>query len=43
MKTARLQECGYLSVPLVVDDVRHNPMDLVARIAGHLDRPRLAG
>jgi deoxyribonuclease-4 len=28
-----------MSVPLVIDDVRHNPMDLVARIAGHLAWP----
>jgi very-short-patch-repair endonuclease len=43
MKAARLQECGYTTVPLVVDDVRRYPMDLVARIAGHLERTRLAG
>ncbi|OBG15103.1 hypothetical protein A5765_09670 [Mycolicibacterium celeriflavum] len=42
-KTARLQECGYTTVPLVVDDVRRYPLDLVARIAGHLERARLAG
>jgi hypothetical protein len=38
MKVARLQECGWTSVPLVVDDVRRHPMDLVARIAVHLHR-----
>jgi hypothetical protein len=42
-KTARLQECGYITVPLVVDDVRRHPMDLVARIARHLEHARLAG
>ncbi|WP_231644055.1 hypothetical protein [Mycolicibacterium baixiangningiae] len=43
MKTARLQECGWTVVPIVVDDVRHQPLDLVARIAGHLERGQLAG
>jgi hypothetical protein len=38
MKVARLQECGWTSVPLVVDDVRRHPLDLVARIATHLNR-----
>lgn len=42
-KTARLQECGYSVVPIVVDDVRDKPADLVARIFYHLSRPRLAG
>jgi hypothetical protein len=37
MKTARLQECGWKTVPIVVDDVRHRPFDLVARMFGHLD------
>lgn len=36
MKTARLQECGYRTVPLVVDDVRKRPWDLVGRIFTHL-------
>lgn len=36
MKTARLQECGYRVVPLVVDDVRRRPGDLVGRICSHL-------
>jgi hypothetical protein len=43
MKTARLQECGYTTVPLVVDDVRRHPSELVARILRHLERARLAG
>lgn len=43
MKTARLQECGWISIPVVVDDVRRHPTDLVARVFTHLDRPPLAG
>ena len=43
MKTARLQECGWTTVTMVVDDVRKYPYELVARIFGHLDRARLAG
>jgi hypothetical protein len=38
MKVARLQECGWTSIPVVVDDVRRHPLDLVARIATHLNR-----
>lgn len=37
MKTARLQECGWTTVPVVVDDVRHRPFDLVGRLFTHLD------
>ncbi len=36
MKVARLQECGWTSIPVVVDDVRRHPTDLVARVFGHL-------
>jgi hypothetical protein len=43
IKTARLQECGWTTVPMVVDDVRKNPDELVSRIFGHLERGRLAG
>jgi hypothetical protein len=43
IKTSRLQECGYSVIPIVVDDVRHRPFDLVARIFNHLDRAELAG
>jgi hypothetical protein len=43
MKTARLQECGWTVIPLVVDDVRRYPLDLVARIAAHLERADMAG
>jgi hypothetical protein len=38
MKVARLQEIGWTSIPMVVDDVRRHPLDLVARIAAHLNR-----
>ena len=43
MKVARLQECGWTSMPLVVDDVRRYPAQLVARIFSHLERPRRTG
>jgi hypothetical protein len=43
MKAARLQACGWLSVPMVVDDVRKQPYELVNRIFGHLERAPLAG
>jgi hypothetical protein len=43
IKTSRLQECGYCVIPIVVDDVRNNPIDLVTRIFYHLDRAVLAG
>jgi hypothetical protein len=42
MKSARLQECGWISVPMVVEDVRRQPFELVARIAGYLERAPLA-
>jgi hypothetical protein len=42
VKTSRLQECGYTVIPIVVDDVRKQPFDLVARIFYHLDRAALA-
>lgn len=43
MKAARLQECDWVSVPAVVDDVRKHPAELCARIQRHFDRPALAG
>ena len=43
MKTARLQECGYLVVPIVVDDVRNSPIELAARVLHHLERGQMAG
>jgi len=42
IKTVRLQECGWVVVPMVVDDVRRHSADLVARVLGLLDA-RLAG
>jgi hypothetical protein len=43
LKTARLQECGWTAIPMTVDDIRGDPIGLVARINTHLLRPRLAG
>lgn len=43
LKTARLQECGWTTVPMTLDDVRGDAPGLVARINTHLRRPRLAG
>lgn len=43
LKTARLQECGWTSIPMTVDDIRRDPIGLVARIDGHLTRPRMVG
>lgn len=37
LKTARLQECGWRSHPIVVDDVRRRPLDLVGRVSTLLD------
>jgi hypothetical protein len=42
-KTARLQECGWTSIPMTIDDIRGDPFGLVARINTHLSSPRLAG
>lgn len=43
MKTARLQECGWVSIPAVSDDVRKYPAELCARVRQHFDSPLLAG
>ncbi|MBI5738774.1 MAG: type IV toxin-antitoxin system AbiEi family antitoxin domain-containing protein [Mycolicibacterium neoaurum] len=43
MKVARLQEVGWASVPLVVDDVRKHPAELVARMQTLFERAALAG
>ncbi|HET9874381.1 MAG TPA: hypothetical protein VFQ37_01265 [Mycobacterium sp.] len=43
LKTSRLQECGWTTIPMTVDDIRGDPTGLVARINTHLSRPRLAG
>lgn len=37
MKSARLQEIGWTSVPAVVDDVRRYPAELCSRIKSHLE------
>jgi hypothetical protein len=42
-KTARLQECGWTVIPMVVEDIRRTPFDLVARIFTHLEGAPLAG
>jgi len=36
LRTARLQECGWTVLPITVDDVRHRPHELIARINAHL-------
>lgn len=38
LRTARLQECGWTIIPITVDDVRRNPVELVGRIRHHLSR-----
>ncbi|HXS87322.1 MAG TPA: hypothetical protein VN741_16995, partial [Mycobacterium sp.] len=43
LKAARLQECGWTTIPMTVDDIRRDPVGLVARINAQLRRPRLAG
>jgi len=42
LKTARLQERGWTGIPMTVDDIRRDPIGLVARINSHIMRPRLA-
>jgi hypothetical protein len=39
----KIQELGWTIIPIVVHDVRREPDQLAERIAGHLDRPRMAG
>ncbi len=43
LKTARLQECGWTTIPMTVDDIRRDPIGLVERVNNHLRRPRLVG
>jgi len=43
MKTARLQECGWTVIPMVVDDIRRAPLELVDRIFRHLEPASLTG
>ncbi len=43
LKTARLQECGWITIPMTVDDIRSDSAGLVERINAHLSRPCLVG
>ncbi|HWS93937.1 MAG TPA: hypothetical protein VN306_16050 [Mycobacterium sp.] len=43
LKTARLQECGWTTIPMTVDDIRGDPIGLVTRINSQLLTPRLVG
>ncbi|KAA0079142.1 DUF559 domain-containing protein [Mycolicibacterium sp. P9-64] len=43
MKTARLQECGWTVIPMVVDDIQRRPLELVDRIFHHLEPASLTG
>lgn len=40
LKTARLQECGWTTVPMTIDDIRGDPVGLVTRINALLWKPR---
>jgi hypothetical protein len=42
LKTARLQECGFTTIPMTVDDIRRDPVGLADRVNYHLQRHRLA-
>jgi very-short-patch-repair endonuclease len=42
LKTARLQECGFTTISMTVDDIRRDPIGLTERISYHLQRHRLA-
>jgi hypothetical protein len=42
LKTARLQECGFTTIPMTVDDIRRDPVGLTDRVNYHLQRHRLA-
>jgi very-short-patch-repair endonuclease len=42
LKTVRLQECGFTTVPMTVDDIRRDPVGLTDRLNFHLQRHRLA-
>lgn len=41
-RLGKIQELGWTLIPIVVHDVRQQPGRLAERIAGHLDRARLA-
>jgi len=36
LKAARLQECGWLSIPMTVEDIRQDPVGLSERVKFHL-------
>jgi hypothetical protein len=36
LKAARLQECGWMTIPITVDDIRADPVGLVDRVRYHL-------
>jgi hypothetical protein len=42
LKSARLQECGFTTIPMTVEDIRRDPVGLTDRINYHLQRHRLA-
>ncbi|OBI92247.1 hypothetical protein [Mycobacterium asiaticum] len=42
LKTARLQECGWLTVPITVEDVRGDPVGLSDRVKFHLASRRVS-
>ena len=42
LKMARLQECGFTTIPMTVFDIRRDPVGLVDRVNYHLQRHRLA-
>jgi hypothetical protein len=42
LKTARLQECGFTTISMTVDDIRRDCVGLTDRIGYHLNRHRLA-
>ena len=42
LKTVRLQECGFTTIPMTVDDIRRDPIGLTDRLSYHLQRHRLA-
>jgi very-short-patch-repair endonuclease len=47
LKAARLQECGWMTIPITVDDIRADPVGLVGRVTTHLanrrESPRTLG
>lgn len=43
IKAARLQECGWTTIPAVVDDIRKHPEHLVRQVLWRLNYPALTG